>query len=307
MRPMQIVMAGSSGFLGTHLRAELERRGHKLTALVRRPTELPDESQWDPYADQVDRELIAGADVVINLAGSPTLGNPHSEKWAQQLHDSRVRTTALLAEAIAAAPAPPYFLAGNAIAWYGDHGSAPLTEDADSRGHTLMTGVCRDWQAAARPAVDAGARVVFLRTTPVMDRSSAPLQQLRLLFKTGLGGKLGDGRQYMPMISLRDWVGATAFLAEHPTAAGPVNLCCVETPTNAEFTRALGRAVHRPAFAKVPSPIIKAAAGRVSSEVLGSLNTRPQALLDLGYEFADPDVDAVLAAGLAKGAGTLET
>lgn len=298
MRPMTIVMAGSSGFLGTHLRAELERRGHTVTALVRRPTELPDESQWDPYADEIDRSVVSAADVVVNLAGSPTLGNPHSEKWAQSLHDSRVRTTALLAEAIADAPEPPAFLAGNAIAWYGDHGSAVLTEDADSRGHTLMTEVCRDWQAAARPALEAGARVAFLRTTPVMDRSSAPLQQLRLLFKSGLGGKLGNGRQHMPMISLRDWVGAVTFLAEHPTAAGPVNLCCVDTPTNAEFTRALAKAVHRPAFAAVPSPVIKVAAGRASSELLGSLNTRPQALLDLGYEFADPDVTAVIATGL---------
>jgi uncharacterized protein (TIGR01777 family) len=296
---MAIVMAGSSGFLGTHLRAELERRGHSVTALVRRPTELPDESQWDPYADEVDRELVASADVVVNLAGSPTMGNPHSDKWAQSLHDSRVRTTALLAEAVAEAPTPPYLVAGNAVAWYGDHGSALLTEAADSRGHTLMTGVCRDWQAAAQPAVAAGARVAFLRTSPVMDRSSAPLQQLRLLFKAGLGGKLGNGRQHMPMISLRDWVGAVAFLVEHPTASGPFNLTCVETPTNAEFTRALAKALHRPAFAAVPAPVLKAAAGRVSPELLGSLNTRPQALLDLGYEFADPDVTAVVASGLS--------
>ncbi|KAA1416985.1 TIGR01777 family protein [Nocardioides humilatus] len=299
MGALTIVMAGGSGFLGTHLRTELEQRGHQVTALVRRPTQQPDESPWDPYSDQVDRELVAAADVVINLAGSPTLGNPHSKKWSQSLHDSRVRTTAVLAEAIAAAPQPPLFLAGNAIAWYGDHGATTLTEDADTRGHSLMTNVCRDWQAAARPAVDAGARVAYLRTTPVMDKSSAPLQQLRLLFKAGLGGKLGNGRQYMPMISLRDWVGAVAYLAEHPTADGPVNLCCVETPTNAEFTRALADALHRPAFAAVPGPFIKAAAGRVSTELLGSLNTRPQALLDLGYQFADPDVAAVLASGLA--------
>ncbi len=205
----------------------------------------------------------------------------------------------MLAGAIAAAPEPPYFVAGNAVAWYGDHGSAALTEAADSRGHSLMTDVCRDWQAAAQPAVDAGGRVVFLRTTPIMDRSSAPLQQLRLLFKAGLGGRLSSGRQHMPMISLRDWVGATSFLVEHPTAEGPVNLCCVSTPTNEEFTEALARQLHRPAIATVPGPVLKIAAGRLAPEVLGSLNVRPQALLDLGYEFADPDVDAVLASGLS--------
>ena len=132
-----------------------------------------------------------------------------------------------------------------------------------------------------------------------MDRSSAPLQQLRLLFKAGLGGRLGSGRQHMPMISLRDWVGATSYLVEHPTADGPLNLCCVTTPTNAEFTEALAKRLAPPAIATVPGPVLKIAAGRLAPEVLGSLNVRPQALLDLGYEFADPDVDAVLASGLS--------
>ena len=296
---LHVVMAGSSGFLGTHLRKELARRGHRVTALVRRPVDLPDESRWDPDAGDVDERLVASADVVVNLAGSPTIGNPHSRKWSAALHGSRVNTTTVLAEAIAAAPEPPYFVAGNAVAWYGDHGPAELTEAADSRGHSLMTDVCRDWQAAAQPTVDAGGRVVFLRTTPIMDRSSAPLQQLRLLFKAGLGGRLGSGRQHMPMISLRDWVGATSYLVEHPTAEGPMNLCCVSTPTNEEFTEALAKRLHRPSIATVPAPVLKMAAGRLAPEVLGSLNVRPQALLDLGYEFADPDVDAVLASGLS--------
>ncbi|MDZ5622356.1 TIGR01777 family oxidoreductase [Nocardioides sp. HM23] len=296
---LHVVMAGSSGFLGTHLREELERRGHRVTALVRRPAAGPDESRWDPDAGEVDRDLVASADVVVNLAGSPTIGNPHSKKWSTALRHSRVRTTGLLAEAVAAAPQPPYFVAGNAVGWYGDHGAAVLTEAADSRGHTLMIDVCRDWQAAARPAVDAGGRVVVLRTSPIMDKSSAPLQQLRLLFKAGLGGRLGNGRQHMPMISLRDWVGATSYLVEQTTADGPVNLSCVTTPTNAEFTEALAQWLHRPAVATVPAPVLKVAGGRLSPELLGSMNIRPQALLDLGYEFADPDVSAVLASGLS--------
>ncbi len=296
---LHVIMAGSSGFLGTHLRKELEQRGHEVTALARRPTKRMGESSWDPYAGEVDGDLIASADVVINLAGSPTIGNPHSKKWSKALYDSRIRTTETMSKAIAAAPEPPYFVAGNAVAWYGDHGAAELTESADTRGHSLMTTLCRDWQAAAQPAVDAGGRVVFLRTAPIMDRAGAPLRQLRLLFKAGLGGRLGNGRQHMPMISLRDWVGAAAHLTEHPTAAGPVNMTCVDTPTNAEFTRALADAVNRPAIATVPAPILKVAAGRVSSEVLGSMNTRPKALLDLGYKFDDPDVTAVLASGLS--------
>lgn len=297
---LHVVMAGSSGFLGSRLRAELERRGHRVTALVRRPAAAADESQWDPYRGEVDRDLVAAADVVVNLAGAPTMGNPHSRRWARALRDSRVATTSTIADAVAGAEDPPYVVVGNAVAWYGDHGAALLTEAADTRGHAFMTEVCREWQAAARPAVAAGARVVHLRTAPVMDAAGSPLKQLALLFRTGLGGRIGNGRQYFPVISLRDWVGAAAYLVEHPTAAGAVNLTCVETPTNAEFTRALARQVRRPALAPpVPGPLVRLAGGRLGPEVLASMNLRPQALLDLGYEFADPDVEAVLASGLS--------
>ncbi len=295
---LHVVMAGASGFLGTHLTDELVRRGHSVTALTRRSTSAPDESTWDPYAGSYDRAVIESADVVVNLAGSPTAGNVHSKKWARELRESRVTTTAVLARAIAEASSTPAFLAGNGIAWYGDHGDQVLTEASDSRGHALLTEVTRDWQAAADPAVEAGSRVCILRTSPVMDRRSPPLKQLRLLFKLGLGGKLGDGRQHMPMISLRDWVGGVAHLAEHPSADGPINLCCSEQPTNAEFTRSLASALHRPSFATVPSPVLRVAAGPMSPELLGSVNVRPAALEESGYEVRDRHVDAVLRAGL---------
>lgn len=298
--PLTVVMAGASGFLGTHLRAALRERGHRVVSLTRGEASGDDESRWDPYQGELDRTLVRTADVVVNLAGSPTLGNPHSEKWATRLKESRVTTTRVLAEAIAGASDPvPAFLAGNGISYYGDHGDAVLTEASDTRGHATLTDVARAWQEAAQPAVDAGARVCVLRTSPVMDRRSAPLQQLRLLFKAGLGGKLGNGRQVMPMISLRDWVGAVVHLAEHPTAAGPFNLTAPDLPTNAEFTKALARAVRRPAFARVPGPVLGFAAGRMGPELLGSVDARPAALLDAGYAFRDRDVDAVLAAGLA--------
>ena len=246
MQSLNVVLAGSSGFLGTHLKSALRERGHEVTSLVRHETSKPDESTWDPYAGELDRTLVRHADVVVNLAGSPTLGNPHSKKWARELLESRVVTTRLLAETIAAAESTPAYLAGNGISYYGDHGDAVLTEVSDTRGHALLTHVARAWQAAAEPASEAGARVCVLRTAPVMDSRAAPLQQLRLLFKAGLGGRLGNGRQYMAMISLRDWVGAVVHLAEHAEVAGPVNLCLPQAPTNAEFTKALGRAVHRP-------------------------------------------------------------
>jgi hypothetical protein len=296
---MQIVIAGASGFLGRNLAAELGDRGHAVTALVRRPTSAPDESGWDPYAGTYDRDVIESADVVVNLAGAPTAGNPHSAKWARELRESRVATTRVLARAIADSDAKPAFLAGNGISYYGDHGDLVLTETADSRGHALLTEVTREWQAATTPAADAGARVCILRTAPVMDRRSEPLKLLRLLFLTGLGARLGDGRQHMAMISLRDWVGAVVHLAEHADASGPFNLCCPETPTNREFTEALARAVHRPAFLVAPRGLVSLGAGRMGPELLGSLNVRPAALEAAGYRFRDRDVAAVLASALA--------
>ena len=295
---MQIVMAGASGFLGTHLVDALVTRGHTVTRLVRRPAGDEGESSWDPYAATYDPEVIEAADAVVNLAGTPTAGNPHSQKWATQLRESRVITTRVLARAIASAERPPAFLAGNGISWYGDHGDQVLTEAADTRGHALLTEVTRDWQAAADPAVAAGSRVCVLRTAPVMDARSAPLKQLRPLFRLGLGARLGDGSQHMAMISLRDWVGAVVHLAEHDRASGPFNLCCPETPTNAEFTAALARAVHRPAVAFVPSPLLTLGAGKMAPELLGSLNVRPEALEAEGYRFRDRTVDEVLAAAL---------
>ncbi len=296
---MHVVVGGASGFLGRHLIEALRAQGHTTTSLVRREATADDESRWDPASGQVDAQVVEDADVVVNVAGSPTIGNPYSKRWARNLRESRVTTTATLAEAIAAAERKPAFLAGNAIAVYGDHGDAQVTEAGDSRGHTLMTEVTRVWEAAAQPAVDSGARVCVLRTSPVMDRESEPLNLLRRLFRLGLGGKVGAGGQYFPMVSLRDWLAAVVHLAEHPELSGRFNLCCPQTPTNAEFTRALAGAVGRPAFIPVPSPAIRLGAGPLAPELLGSVNLVPQALLDAGFEFHDRDVTAVIAAGLA--------
>lgn len=295
---MRIVIAGSSGFLGTHLVDRLSADGHDITRLVRRPAGGSGESTWDPYADSVDTGMIGDADVVINLAGAPTLGNPHSGKWARAVMESRVTTTDVLARAIAAAPRPPAFLAGNGISYYGDHGADPLDEAADSRGDALLTRVTRAWQAATTPAKEAGARVVVLRTAPVLDKSTAPLKQLHLLFKLGLGARLGDGSQHFPVVSLRDWVGAVTFLAGSDVA-GPVNLCSPMTPTNAEFTQALADAVGRKALLVAPGFVLDKLAGAMGPELLGSVNARPVALQSAGYEFVDHDVRDVIATGLA--------
>ncbi|WP_210441271.1 TIGR01777 family oxidoreductase [Nocardioides xinjiangensis] len=296
---MRVVVAGASGFLGTHLSEHLRVHGHEVTALVRSEPASAHESRWDPATGRIDEAVIARADAVVNLAGATIARNPHSKAWATEVMDSRVSTTRLLATAIAATDRPAAFLAGNGIAWYGDHGRAPVTEDSESRGDAFLTRVAREWSAAADPAREAGARVCVLRTAPVMDRTSPPLKQLRLLFRAGGGARLGSGEQHMPMISLRDWVGAVSYLIESRDVAGAFNLCCPRTPTNAEFTRALADALHRKAFLAVPAAVMKVAAGELAPEVLGSVNARPAALERAGYDFEDEDVREVLAAALS--------
>ncbi len=296
---MRFLVAGSTGFLGTRLRERLADHGHEVTQLVRRPPQAG-QVRWDPYTAPLGPEVVDNHDVVVNLAGSPTAGNPHSQKWARELRDSRVITTRVLAESIAASETRPVFLAGNGISYYGDHGAAPVTEESDSRGDALLTRVTHEWQAATDPAREAGSRVVVLRTSPIYDRRSQPLRALRLLFKAGLGGPLGDGTQYMPMISARDWTGAVVHLAE-TDVSGPVNLCTRQAPTNEEFTRELARLVHRPAFFRVPAFVLDPAAGKMSDELLGSVNCVPAVLESTGFVHRDPDVGAVLSEGLDPG------
>jgi len=295
---VRIVIAGSSGFLGRQLTDQVRTEGHEVVSLVRRAADGAEESQWDPYTGRLDPDVVESADVVVNLAGTPTAGNPHSKKWARELMESRVSTTRVLAEAIAASARTPAFLAQNGIGFYGDHGSEVVTEASDSRGDTLLSRVTRAWQEAAGPAVAAGARVCVLRTAPILHKGEPPLQQLLLPFRLGLGARLGDGHQNFPVISLRDWLGAATFLAASDTAAGAFNLCCPVTPTNAEFTDALAGAVGRTARLKAPAALLRKAAGAMAPELLGSVDARPAALEDAGYEFRDRDIAAVLTSAL---------
>lgn len=298
---MRYLIAGSSGFLGTQLRLALAEAGHPVVRLVRTTPTGADQRRWDPYGEPLDGDVLDDIDVVVNLAGSPTAGNPHSKKWADSLERSRVATTRTLAWAIAEREVKPVFLAGNGISYYGDHGTDPLDETADSRGDSLLGRVTRVWQDAAQPAADAGARVCFLRTSPVLDRRVAPLNLLVRLFRLGLGGPIGDGDQYFPVISTEDWVRAVIFCAEHDEMSGPVNLVLPDVPTNKEFTEALGNAVHRPTFLRVPSFVVRPAAGPMAPEVLGSVRARPRALLDAGFTFRNENITQVVDAGLTAG------
>ncbi|QWC85690.1 TIGR01777 family oxidoreductase [Nocardioidaceae bacterium] len=304
---MRVLVAGASGFLGTRLRERLDADGHEVVQLVRREPGAPNERRWDPSSRQVDVEDVRGADAVVNLGGSPLIGNPHSKKYRRELRQSRVDTTTTLAEAIASVAgadgdaAAPTFVAANGIAYYGDHGDQVVTETTESRGDALLTSVTRDWQRATQPADRAGARVVVLRTPPVIDRRSGALKAMLPIFKTGLGGPLGSGQQYFPIVSTHDWVRVVVEALTNEDLAGPVNPVIPEPTTNAEFTATLADLLNRPAFLKVPAFVIDKAAGPLSPELLGSVRAVPRALLDTGFTFAHPEVESVLRAALNAG------
>jgi uncharacterized protein (TIGR01777 family) len=217
---MRLLIAGSSGFLGSQLRASLETEGHFVVRLVRGTPTAADQIRWRPYDEPLDPDVLDDVDVVVNLAGSALVGNPHSSRWANELMRSRVETTRTLAEAIAKAPRQPVFLAGNATGYYGDHGDEVLTEKSKRHGDTFLSSVTAAWQDAAQPAVDAGGRVVVMRSAPVLDRRNPPLSLLAPLFKLGLGGPLGTGEQYFPVTTTDDWVRAVIFCAQNDDVSG---------------------------------------------------------------------------------------
>lgn len=298
---MHIVIAGASGFLGRSLTTALRGGGHQVTRLVRGDDPSADASFWDPSAGRVDGALIADADVLINLAGSPISQWPRTGRRAAEILNSRIHATDTLVSAVTAAPRPPALLSGSGYSWYGaDRGAEILDESSSAGRQGFLAGVAQAWERAAAPAAEAGARVAFLRTSIVLDQSGGALRLMKLPFQFGLGARIGSGRQFFSCISRRDWVDAVCFLVEHEEVAGPVNLSAPQTPTNADFTQALGEALHRPTPLVAPGFAVRGVLGSLADELLGSLRLRPQRLLDAGFDFSDPAIDDIVGAALGR-------
>ncbi len=295
---MHVVIGGASGFLGTPLVAHLREQGHEVTRLIRGGPPQADASVWDPKAGRVDQGLIDGADAVVNLSGSPISQWPRTPKRKREILDSRLTATATLAKAVATSDSPTVFLSGSGMSWYGvDRGDEVLTE-ASGPGTGFLADVSQQWEAAASPAVEAGARTCFLRTSLVLDSSGGMLGLMVPVWKLGGGAQLGPGRQHMSLIARTDWVRAVTHLLESDVS-GPVNLVMPDdTVTNAEFTDALGEAVNRPTFLRAPKFAVRAGLGGLSDDLLGSLRLAPQALTESGFTFQAPDLTSALAAAI---------
>jgi uncharacterized protein len=296
---MRVVVAGSSGLIGTSLIAGLRQAEHEVVRLVRRVPGAPDERGWDPDTGALDSDALDGADAVVNLCG-PGIGD---KRWTPErkryLVQARVRATEVLAEAVVKARVPVLANA-SAVGYYGDTGSQPVTETSPP-GSDFLADLCRRWEAATSVASDSGTtRVVLLRSGLVISPSGGLLGQLRPLFKLMLGGRLGSGQQYMPWISLDDEIAAIRFALETPEISGPVNLTGPAPVTNAVFTRALGEALGRPAPWIVPGFAMRAALGEAADAALTGQRALPTVLEANGFSFQHPTIGAALAAATGR-------
>ncbi|MGI3783104.1 MAG: TIGR01777 family oxidoreductase [Janthinobacterium lividum] len=293
------LLAGASGFLGTALRVQLATDGDEVVRLVRREPAALAERQWDPSRGELDPAVLDGVDAVVDLGGVNVFNGLWTQAKREAILSSRVETTSTLARALATrgSDAPVLVQAGG-VAWYGGRRDETPHVEGDPAAPDFLAQVCVRWEEAARPAIDAGARVVFLRTSPVLDRSGGPFLPMRLAWAAGLGTVLGDGTQRMPLISLADYLGVVRWAASTPHAQGPYNLTIPQPCTNLEFTDALARALHRPRLLRAPAAVLRAAVGELSGQLLDDMWVLPKRLQDDGYVFAAPDVTSTIATAL---------
>lgn len=297
-QPTRVAVAGASGLIGSALTRSLAADGHEVVRLVRRAPRTADEVRWDPAAGRVDTAGLAGCTAVVNLAGAGVGDRRWSDAYKREMYDSRVLGTKALATAAASLDEPPrVFVNGSAIGYYGTTGDRPVDESAPA-GEGFLPSMCVDWEAAARPAQDAGIRTALARSGLVVARSGGAWGRMFPLFKAGLGGRLGNGRQYWSFIALRDEVAALRHLLARDELSGPFNLTAPTPVTNREVTASMGRALHRPTLLPAPAPALRLVLGEMAGDVLGSQRVLPTRLLESGFTFTHPTIDEAVRAAL---------
>jgi uncharacterized protein (TIGR01777 family) len=289
--PQRISITGASGLIGSALVGHLKSEGHTVQRLVRRAPVSPDEIQWDPKTGFVDISALRGVDAVIHLAGVGVSDKRWTKRFKSEILNSRLLGTTAIANAVAEVK-PQVFISASAIGWYGDSGNRAVVE-SDSVGNDFLAAVCREWEGAADLA--GNVRTVKLRTGLVLDPTGGALGRMLPLFRIGLGGKLGSGKQWWSWITLHDVIRAITFALENDIS-GPINLTSPNPATNQEFTSALARAMKRPALFPAPAIALKIALGGFSSEVLGSKKVMPNALTQAGFQWDYPHITPALQA-----------
>ncbi len=292
---MNILVSGSRGLIGSALVPALTARGHRIVRLVRAPTApSPDQIAWDPGSGRIDARALEGIDAVIHLAGESIATGRWTAAKKARIRESRVRGTRSIADALAGlGRKPDVLVCASATGYYGDRGEEILVEDSEP-GAGFLAEVVRAWEAAAAPARDAGIRVVHLRSGVVLSPGGGALARLLPVFRLGLGGRLGSGRQFMSWITIDDEVEAIVHALTRDDLRGPVNFVSPHPVTNREFTATLGRILRRPAPCAVPGAMLRLALGEVASELLASQRVHPARLLAAGYAFRYPAVELAL-------------
>lgn len=306
---MRILIAGSSGFLGTALRVRLAEEGHEVRRLVRNSAVSSAEFYWDPAAGRINARAVDGVDVIINLAGPPVFSRPWTAGRRELLRTARIDSTLLLAETVveqyADSPTKPLWLQASATGWYGTGDTDPLRaepyDETAPAADDFLGRLAHDWEGATQHASDSGVTVCSLRSGMVLDRSGSTLKLIKPVFGAGFGARLGTGRQRMTLISLHDWLRAVLFLIEQDGPAGPYNLTIPRPPTNAEFTAALASALGRRARLAAPSFILRTALGELAEQLIADQYVIPRALEARGFTFDGPDVGSALRLALARG------
>jgi len=297
---MKVAITGSSGLIGTALRASLAADGHEILRLVRRPVQAADEIPWDPAAGQLNPVPLEGVEAVVNLAGAGTGDHRWTRSYKKTIRDSRVNATTTLVTALAQLQNKPRVLVSQSgVDVYGSgHGSDVIDEDEPPGDGSFLAGVAWDWEAAAAPAAAADIAVCYSRTGIVMTRAGGALAEMLPLFRRGVGGPLAGGEQYWSAISLPDTVGALRFLIETHGCAGPYNVTAPAPVTNAEFTRVLGKALGKPAILPVPEFALRIGLGESADRAVNSLRVVPARLIDAGFVHRHPDAPSIVAAAL---------
>ncbi|OON37091.1 TIGR01777 family protein [Izhakiella australiensis] len=294
---MHILLTGGTGLIGSHLIPALLVRQHQVSVVTRDVASARErlDSRVNLWSGLQQQTSLNGIDVVINLAGEPIADKRWSETQKQRLCDSRWQITARIAELIKASAAPPQLLiSGSATGFYGNTGDLVLTED--DPGHREFTHtLCTRWEELALEAESPHTRVCLLRTGVVLAKSGGALSKMKLPFKLGLGGPLGDGRQYLPWIHIDDMVEAILWLIEHPELSGPVNMVAPYAVRNEQFSAVLGEVMHRPALMRTPAAAIRLIMGESSVLVLGGQHVLPKKLGDSGFLFRFRELEPALA------------
>lgn len=299
---MRVAVTGAGGLIGRPLVASLAASGHDVRRWVRRTPRGPDELAWDPAAGKLDRAALEGVDAVVHLAGESIAGGRWTAARRAAIRDSRVRSTRLLADAIAALARPPrVFVSASAIGIYGDRGDAWLDETS-APGEGFLADVGREWEAAAAPAAAAGVRVAHPRTGIVLAGAGGALGAMLPLFRLGLGGPLGNGRQWWSWISLPDMVATLLHALGRDDVVGPFNAVAPAPATCGAFARALGATLGRPALLPAPAFALRLVLGRDQADelLLASARVRPTVLERTGFKFAHPELAGALRAVLGR-------